>query len=152
MIIFSIVLIASFIKGGKGLDSIVGITQCSAGYWVFLTIYFLFLMVIGWYCGRKLIKKTERRIELRYDFDECDPRWNKKTATQIGVVSLIAGIAAGALGIGGGLIMNPFMLAIGIRPEISTACSNFMILFSSSISFLQFAIAGVVTIDYGIWL
>jgi uncharacterized membrane protein YfcA len=52
------------------------------------------------------------------------------------VMALGAGLGAGMLGIGGGLILGPFMLTLGINPHVSAATSSFMIVFTSSIAML----------------
>jgi uncharacterized membrane protein YfcA len=57
---------------------------------------------------------------------------------------------AGMLGIGGGLILGPLLLELGIDPLVSTATSNFMVLFTSSSTSIQFIIAGMMNFDYGL--
>lgn len=151
-LIYLTVFIGSLMKGGKTFDSIVGLTDCSGEYWIFISIYFANLLGITVLCGLNLIKINKKRESNNYDFDEYDPRWKKINTFKIGFVTLMTGVAAGALGIGGGLVMNPFMISMGIRPEVSSACSNFMILFSSSISFLQFFISGIINVNYMIYL
>ncbi|CAG9311567.1 unnamed protein product [Blepharisma stoltei] len=151
-IVYVIVVLGSFIRGGKGMNSIVGITQCDIWYWIYTGFYFFLLVAISWLCGKLLVDRTQRRIENGYDFDLGDPKWNSQLAIKIGLITAFAGLLAGSLGIGGGMIMNPFMISIGIRPEVSTSCSNFMILFSASISVLQYTIGGMIELDYGLWL
>jgi uncharacterized membrane protein YfcA len=67
---------------------------------------------------------------------------------QILVMSYFTGIAAGTLGIGGGMILGPFMLALGMDPNLSTALSGFTVLFTSSSTTSQFIIAGAIHIQH----
>lgn len=60
-------------------------------------------------------------------------------------------MAAGTLGIGGGMILGPFMLALEMNPQISTALSAFTVLFTSSSTSLQFTIAGAIHFSHA-WL
>ena len=53
------------------------------------------------------------------------------------------------MGIGGGLVLGPMLLEMGINPIISTATSNFLVLFTSSSTSLQFIIMGMMNFDYG---
>ncbi|CAG9334488.1 unnamed protein product [Blepharisma stoltei] len=145
-----IVLTGSFIKGGKGIDSIFGLKQCNLLYWCFMAFYLAIYLAISIYCGWKLIVKTERKISVNYDFDENDVKWELKSTVKIGSIAFLAGIGAGSLGIGGGIIMNPVLIAFGVRPEVSTASSSFVILFSSSISVTQYVISGLIDFTYGI--
>lgn len=71
---------------------------------------------------------------------------------KISIVGLIAGTLAGLLGIGGGLVVSPILLGLGVRPEITTASSSFMILFSSTLAIILFISADLILYDYGIWL
>merc|ERR1712196_7287 len=64
------------------------------------------------------------------------------------VKSYFTGIAAGSLGIGGGMILGPFMLAMGMDPTISTALSGFTVLFTSSSTTSQFIIAGAIHLEH----
>ena len=57
---------------------------------------------------------------------------------------------AGLLGIGGGLILGPLLLELGIHPIISTATSNFLVLFTSSSTSLQFIFHGMMNFKYGL--
>lgn len=62
----------------------------------------------------------------------------------------MTGILAGSLGVGGGLIMTSFLINLGVRPEVSSASSSFVILFSSLISVVQYLITGLVDFSYGL--
>jgi uncharacterized membrane protein YfcA len=42
--------------------------------------------------------------------------WTVKKAVVWAAVAFFAGIGAGILGIGGGLLLGPYMLAIGVNP------------------------------------
>lgn len=59
------------------------------------------------------------------------------------VAALLAGVLGGLFGIGGGLLMNPVLLHIGIHPQVTAATSSFMVLFSSSMSAVQYLMLGM---------
>ena len=98
-----------------------------------------------------MIDKYIRKNELGYDFDKNDLKWTKKNIFIVSFSGFVAGLAAGIIGVGGGLVMNPVLLRLELRPEVSTATSSFMVLFTSTISMLQYAIAGKLNIFYGLW-
>ncbi|KAL8427337.1 hypothetical protein Efla_002300 [Eimeria flavescens] len=64
------------------------------------------------------------------------------TAFVYPVLSLLAGVLAGAIGIGGGLVKGPLLLEIGLSPLAAVSTANFMIFFTSSANTLQYAILG----------
>ena len=99
-----------------------------------------------------MLDKHVIKVQYRYDFDTNDLKWKKHTIFLVSFAGFIAGLAAGIIGIGGGLVMNPVMLRLGMRPEVSTATSSFMVLFTSTISMVQYAIAGKLNYIYGLWV
>uniref|UniRef100_A0A803L7Z3 Sulfite exporter TauE/SafE family protein n=2 Tax=Chenopodium quinoa TaxID=63459 RepID=A0A803L7Z3_CHEQI len=53
---------------------------------------------------------------------------------------VIAGMVGGLLGLGGGFIMGPLFLELGIPPQVASATSTFSMIFSSSMSVIQYYI------------
>ena len=98
-----------------------------------------------------MINQYAKKTELLYTFDSKDLKWTKRNMSIVTFTGFLAGIASGIIGVGGGLILNPVMLRLEIRPEVSTATSSFMVLFTSTISMLQYAIAGKLNFFYGLW-
>lgn len=54
--------------------------------------------------------------------------------------TVVGGTIAGMLGFGGGMILNPLMLEMGIHPLVSSATSSVMVLFSASTATFAFAV------------
>lgn len=67
-----------------------------------------------------------------------------------GLKSFLAGVIAVMLGIGGGFILVPLCLELGMSPRSSAAISNFLIIYSSLASTILFGLAGQVNFQYGI--
>lgn len=65
-------------------------------------------------------------------------------------IVLIGGIVAGMLGFGGGMILNPLMLEMGINPLVSSATSSVMVLFSASTATFSFAVSGGLNYQYAL--
>ncbi|KAJ8486682.1 hypothetical protein OPV22_019167 [Ensete ventricosum] len=51
---------------------------------------------------------------------------------------VVAGVAGGLLGLGGGFILGPLFLELGLPPQVSSATSTFAMAFSSSISVVEY--------------
>lgn len=84
----------------------------------------------------------------REDNGDADKKLLRK---KLLMMAYFTGIAAGALGIGGGMILGPFMLALGMDPGLSTALSGFTVLFTSSSTTSQFIIAGAIHLEHASW-
>ncbi|KAK1602686.1 hypothetical protein QYE76_007863 [Lolium multiflorum] len=50
------------------------------------------------------------------------------------VAALLTGVMSGLFGIGGGLLLNPVLLQIGVPPKTASATTMFMVLFCASMS------------------
>lgn len=61
--------------------------------------------------------------------------------------SYLTGIIAGALGLGGGLVLNPVMIRLGFKPVYASAMSSMVVLFSSLASMAQFLIVGAFDVE-----
>ncbi|KAF4677781.1 Scaffold-type E3 ligase [Perkinsus chesapeaki] len=98
-------------------------------------------------CVLVTIVVRERLLQRQLIKDEaCLPKtsvvYTKANTIIYPFLSCFAGVCAGCLGIGGGLIKGPLMLQLGMLPQAATATSIWMILFTSSSTSLQFALMG----------
>jgi uncharacterized membrane protein YfcA len=80
-----------------------------------------------------------------------DIEWNFKNTFFLPALSSGIGIGSGFLGIGGGLIAGPLLLALDLVPQVSIATSGFMTLFTSSSTTTQFLILGRIDPTIAIW-
>ncbi|GJP30175.1 hypothetical protein CLOM_g22943 [Closterium sp. NIES-68] len=80
---------------------------------------------------------TPRNVPPRYDF-----------AREITypLAALLAGCMGGLLGIGGGMVMGPVLLELNIPPQVTSATSTFIVVFSSSLSVVEFYLLGRIPI------
>jgi len=99
-----------------------------------------------------ILRKTYAdKLRVGYTFLEGDAIWDAHTTTELPLFCTLAGVAAGMLGIGGGMIQGPLMLEMNMTPAISAATSAFMTLFTSSSTVSQFMLMGMLRVDYGLW-
>jgi len=137
-------------KGGNK-DSIVGIDCGTWQYWLIVvaTFPYLFIFVLG--VSRLLNKEHEKKLSVGYTYQKEDLKWSKKTIILFLFFSILAGIAAGFLGIGGGLITGPMLIEMGVIPQVAVATSSYMILFTSSATSVQFLILGRLPYRHAAW-
>ena len=77
--------------------------------------------------------------------------WEGSQLVVLPAFCVVAGVAAGLLGIGGGMVTGPLLLALGVNPAVAVATSGFMVLFTSSCTTIQFVVAGMLRADFAIW-
>ncbi|KAE8728663.1 hypothetical protein F3Y22_tig00004111pilonHSYRG00048 [Hibiscus syriacus] len=59
------------------------------------------------------------------------------------LMALMAGGLGGVFGIGGGMIISPLLLQVGVAPEVTAATCSFMVFFSSTMSAFQYLLLGM---------
>ncbi|XP_016551777.1 sulfite exporter TauE/SafE family protein 3 isoform X2 [Capsicum annuum] len=64
---------------------------------------------------------------------------------------ILAGIVGGLLGLGGGFILGPLFLELGIPPQVSSATATFVMIFSSSMSVVQYYLLGRFPVPYALY-
>lgn len=146
------VILITFLKGGSGSKSVLGLQKCSGGWAAILACFGVILTGFTVLASYLNVKTTAFKERINYDWDEFDLKWSYRKCGIIGGTAFVTGILAGMLGFGGGMIMNPLMLSFGLRPEQTTATSSFMVLFTSSVAVIQYSTANLVQLDYGIML
>jgi uncharacterized membrane protein YfcA len=96
------------------------------------------------------MKEYTYRMNIGYPYNTHDIKWDSSFFIKFPIYALLSGVMAGLLGIGGGLILGPLLLELGLHPVVSTATSNFLVLFTSSSTSIQFIILGMMNLDYGL--
>ena len=131
------VLLFALMKGGGAGDnhskSIVGLSSCSTGYWLLVVFYIV-------YCIASTL--------LAYQFAKPVLKWSMRNLLCYSSIAFLGGIGSGLLGLGGGLIISPLLLDIGVSPQTTAASSSLMVLFTSSSTTLQFYLGDLLDIQY----
>ena len=68
------------------------------------------------YFGRSLVKQRKLRVAVNYPYLPDDPVWDIKSLRFYGGFTFIAGVVAGLIGIGGGMVLGPLMVNAEDRP------------------------------------
>nr|GMC49050.1 sulfite exporter TauE/SafE family protein 3 [Ipomoea batatas] len=68
------------------------------------------------------------------------------------IFGIVAGTVGALLGLGGGFIMGPLFLELGVPPEVSTATSTFIMVFSSSIAVVEYYLLKRFPVPYAVCL
>ena len=83
---------------------------------------------------------------------ESDIRYHGKSLTTLITLGFAGGMAAGALGIGGGAIFTPSLLALGVPPLVVTGTGLYLVLFSTIVSSLIYSLNGQMNYRLGLWI
>eukprot|EP00884_Botryococcus_braunii_P000942 jgi/Botrbrau1/10849/Bobra.0025s0027.1 len=91
---------------------------------------------------------TLRRPILPGMFQEVE--WSMPRLIKTSLITLAGGILAGLLGIGGGMILSPLLLMLGVHPLVSAATSSVLVLFSASSAALSFGFDGTLNWQFAL--
>ncbi|KAG3175618.1 hypothetical protein C6341_g9392 [Phytophthora cactorum] len=141
----------SMAKGGHGTPSVIGLSCGSIGYWLLVIVSFPFFMSVTIYFGMKISRFHTMLQASDYTYAKGDMIWTKHAVIKYPALCTAAGVAAGLLGIGGGMVKGPLLIEMGLLPQVSSATSSSMILFTSSATTIQFIILGTLSVDHALW-
>jgi len=127
-----------------------GFKVCTRGYAFFFLQLSAVLVGCTFLAG---IRAQQRVLEVRAlggrhaaSFD-----WTARGYLYYPSIALLAGSLGGMLGIGGGMIMSPVLVEVGMHSEAVQATTAVFVFLSSSLASVQFALAGDIHWGYMQW-
>ncbi|CAO1944807.1 unnamed protein product, partial [Urochloa humidicola] len=127
-------------KHGKG---VMKIKPCGVAYWL---ITFFQLPAAVAFTGYIIYAKRKKHVVHSQEDGKVDPvgaTMETLPSLTFPLAAFVTGALSGLFGIGGGLLLNPVLLQIGINPQTAAATSSFMVLFCASMSMVQFILLGM---------
>lgn len=108
------------------------------------------ILIATWIVRQRLLADREQRLALHIPVCDGDIMWDDKSTLLYPLVCCVAGVCAGMFGIGGGIVKGPLMLEMGVLPEVASATTAIMILFTTSTAAAAYATAGTLRYDYAV--
>ena len=144
---------AIFVLDYYAAHSIPSRGTCSAGKWA-LRAFLLIAVVAAVAVGGVLTRRSQAaQAAAGAQPLPGDIQWSRAQCVAIPLLGYGVGTVAGLLGLGGGELMAPLLLAIGMLPQVASATSAFMITFTSSADVVHYLFEGVLSPDpgYVVW-
>jgi len=126
--------------------NVVKAPSCSTAYWLQL-LGMLMLCVVFTAAGSHVIRS---RVTLG-ESSEGLLTWTPTTMWVYPLMSVAAGFLGGFLGIGGGIIMGPLLLELGMTAEANQATTAMFVFLSSSLATIQFCVLGKTMPQFVVW-
>lgn len=127
--------------------------KCSLSYWGQQATVFLVCLIFTYYGSQKVRDQVEQMSERseQSELSEEELKWDSQSIYLYPFFAFLAGFFGGFLGIGGGMIMSPLLLELGMIPEVNQATTAMFVLLSSSLATVQFVILNAEMPQYVAW-
>ncbi|KAH6760636.1 Sulfite exporter TauE/SafE family protein [Perilla frutescens var. frutescens] len=120
---------------------------CSAIYWVVNLLQIPVSLGVSGYEALGLYKGW-RKLGSK---GEAGTNFKVHQLLIYGLFGIIAGLVGGLLGLGGGFIMGPLFLELGVPPQVSSATATFAMMFSSSMSVVEYYLLKRFPVPYALY-
>ncbi|XP_016457751.2 sulfite exporter TauE/SafE family protein 4-like [Nicotiana tabacum] len=130
------------------------LVACSPLYWVLILLQVPVALAVFLYECLKLYKESKKRRLAGNPISVCeaDIEWSVTNLVFCAFCGILGGTVGGLLGSGGGFILGPLLLEIGVIPQVASATATFVMMFSSSLSVVEFHLLKRFPIPYALFL
>ncbi|KAH6762259.1 Sulfite exporter TauE/SafE family protein [Perilla frutescens var. hirtella] len=127
---------------------------CSPLYWVLNLLQLPAAFAVFGYECVKLYKESKKRRMAGNPEHICEAaiEWNTRNLAFCALCGILGGTVGGLLGSGGGFILGPLLLEIGVMPQVASATATFVMMFSSSLSVVEFYLLKRFPMPYALYL
>ncbi|CAI0408169.1 unnamed protein product [Linum tenue] len=130
------------------------VTVCGTTYWVIFCLQFPVALGVFGYEAVKLYKEYKKRLSVGNTECICEASiaWTPLNIAFCALCGILGGTVGGLLGSGGGFILGPLLLEIGVIPQVASATATFVMMFSSSLSVVEFYLLNRFPMPYALYL
>ncbi|XP_068653068.1 sulfite exporter TauE/SafE family protein 4-like [Aristolochia californica] len=127
---------------------------CSPVSWVLNILQFPIALSIFFYEALNLYGESKKRKSCGNTVAVCGASidWTISQLLLCALCGVLGGTVGGLLGSGGGFILGPLLLEIGVIPQVASATATFVMMFSSSLSVVEFYFLKRFPIPYALYL
>lgn len=127
-----VMLVSDLAEGTDQQPSVLGVKMCSVSYFAIHALVILGAVVLG-LAGIRLAQNIE--LGPRNAFRVCG-------------IAFLSGFLVSSTGIGGGFVLNPLLLQMGLAPEVTAATTIFVLSITSSAVGILMSARGQVSLSY----
>ncbi|ESW33336.1 hypothetical protein PHAVU_001G061000 [Phaseolus vulgaris] len=120
------------------------VASCSVTYWILLLSQIPITVGFYLYQARALYQGRSAGGQHTH--------WPLHHLFLASICSLLAGIVGGLLGTGSGFVMGPLFLEVGIVPQVASATATFGMMYSASLSVVQYYLLNRFPVPYALFL
>mmetsp|Transcript_6168 Transcript_6168/g.5534 ORF Transcript_6168/g.5534 Transcript_6168/m.5534 type:complete len:181 (-) Transcript_6168:302-844(-) len=149
--ILVIIVVLGLIRGGKKVESIVGIEYCGDmdfGMLGIIIAAFAISLLVNLFLIRKW---QDEKKEYEIEFTPEDPEITKRHMIKLSILGILAGAMGASVAISGSFIMTPALFDMGVPPATVACTAGMFMIFTMFNSIFQVYVSGGVTEIQILW-
>ncbi|XP_059292857.1 sulfite exporter TauE/SafE family protein 5-like [Lycium ferocissimum] len=129
------------LRGNRYGQGIIPMEACGVGYWIISSVQFpMAIIFTSWILYNR---ESEQNMLSKKQEGTGETKHGPSGKLIFPIMALLAGVLGGVFGIGGGMLISPLLIQVGITPEVTAATCSFMVFFSSTMSAVQYLFLGM---------
>ena len=137
--------VIALFKGKAGTKSAVGVECNTGGYWAVIMAGTVLLTGLTWYVRKTVLADIAANGQL----DKPGViKWDAENTIKYPMVCVLCGVMAGLMGIGGGMVVGPLLIELGVVSQVVAATSAYTVVITASSATVQFMVMGSLQYDY----
>ncbi|KAG5622795.1 hypothetical protein H5410_008013 [Solanum commersonii] len=133
------------LRGNQYGQGIIPMEACGVGYWIISSVQFpMAIIFTSWILYNR---ESQQNMPSKKPEGTSETKHGPSGKLIFPIMALLAGVLGGVFGIGGGMLISPLLIQVGITPEVTAATCSFMVFFSSTMSAVQYLFLGMEHVD-----
>jgi uncharacterized membrane protein YfcA len=149
VVVAVLAVLVALVRGGDGLESFIGVQKCTVWDWILLAIYGLMLSSLVVYTYYVVYKEQDQKKNANwYLLDPNEPKITKSGLVGFFIYCSMVGFFSTIFGIGGGILLTPFLLKFKYMPVTTSYIITIGTLTSKIAAVLGHIVSGHLMADY----
>lgn len=142
-------LIIIILRGGKQMGSLIGTEKCGILDFTLITLYVSLTAVFCAINYAIIQSEEDYKILAKWKEEKGEKKYSEDFICKSNIYGIFIGFISAIAGIGGGMILNPFLMSsVDLNPQVTSFTGMYIITLNKLISLIVFIYNGNIDLDY----
>ena len=142
------VVIVLVLRGGRGINSIIGAEKCTFLDGIIFLAYALLSLLLFILSLLVVFQEGKDRSRCDWPDNKDEVKLEKSLFVSGAIISFFVGLLSVIIGVGGSLLITPILISFNVLPEVIAYTGMYLTTLSALISTTLFIISGVMPLDF----